>query len=113
MLSGEPYWGEAACEIGVSNNAAKTTAATMASQRNKVDIGDAPASIKHGVPGMDARSEAQMTQEKAGRADRLVSESFFDETFLGLPRKIGGRKKCERFSSGLKPNPFWRFYARA
>ena len=71
ILSGEPYWGEAAaCEIGVSNNAAKTTAATMARQRKKVDIGNAPASIKHGVLEMDARSKVQMAQEEAGRPDR-------------------------------------------
>jgi len=53
-----------------------------------VDIGDAPASIKHGVPGMDARREVQMAQEEAGRPDRFVWESFFDEAFFeGLPQK--------------------------
>jgi hypothetical protein len=37
---------------------------------------------------MDARREVQMAQEEAGRPDRFVWESFFDEAFFeGLPQK--------------------------
>jgi hypothetical protein len=77
------------CEIGVSNNAANTTTATMARQRSKVDIGDAPASIKHGVHEMDARSVVQMAQKEAGLPDRPVQKEFI---CMGVISRGRGRR---------------------